>query len=77
GTGSRFTMSLPLTLAVVDGRVVSVGRETFIVPLTAIIESLRPQSADINPVVGRGDVLALRGEYVPLTYLYRSFAIDS
>lgn len=77
GTGSRFTMSLPLTLAVVDGMVVSVGRETFIVPLTAIIESLRPQSADINPVVGRGDVLALRGEYVPLTYLYRSFAIDS
>ncbi|WP_431204582.1 chemotaxis protein CheA [Bradyrhizobium betae] len=77
GAGSRFTMSLPLTLAVVDGMVVSVGKETFIVPLTAIIESLRPQPADINPVVGRGDVLALRGEYLPLTYLHRSFSIDS
>ncbi|WP_249134293.1 chemotaxis protein CheA [Bradyrhizobium japonicum] len=77
GAGSRFTMSLPLTLAVVDGMVVSVGKETFIVPLTAIIESLRPQPADINPVVGRGDVLALRGEYLPLTYLHSSFAIES
>ena len=77
GAGSRFTMSLPLTLAVVDGMVISVGKETFIVPLTAIIESLRPQPVDINPVVGRGDVLALRGEYLPLTYLHRCFAIES
>ena len=77
GQGSKFTLSLPLTLAVVDGMVVSVGKETFILPLTAIIESLRPQPNDIHPVVGRGDVLALRGEYLPLTYLHRCFAIDT
>ena len=77
GHGSKFTLSLPLTLAVVDGMVVSVGKETFILPLTAIIESLRPQPNDIHPVVGRGDVLALRGEYLPLTYLHRCFAIDT
>lgn len=76
GHGSKFTLSLPLTLAVVDGMVVSVGKETFILPLTAIIESLRPQPNDIHPVVGRGDVLALRGEYLPLTYLHRCFSID-
>lgn len=76
GVGSCFTLSLPLTLAVVDGMVVSVGRETFIIPLTAIVESLRPQQVDIHPVVGRGNVLALRGEYLPLTYLHRCFAID-
>lgn len=75
GAGSRFIMSLPLTLAVLDGMVVLVGSETYIIPLTAIIESLRPQPADIHPVVGRGDVLALRGEYVPLTYLHRRFSI--
>jgi len=75
GVGSRFTLSLPLTLAVLDGMVVSVGKETFIIPLTAIIESLRPQAADIHPVVGRGLVLALRGEYLPLTHLHRCFAI--
>jgi two-component system chemotaxis sensor kinase CheA len=76
GQGSTFTLSLPLTLAVVDGMVVSVGKETFIIPLTAIIENLRPQVADIHPVVGRGDVLALRGEYLPLIYLDRCFSID-
>ncbi len=75
GAGSCFTLSLPLTLAVVDGMVVSVGKETFIIPLTAIIESLRPQPADIHPVVGRGDVLALRGEYLPLTHLHKCFSI--
>jgi two-component system, chemotaxis family, sensor kinase CheA len=75
GAGSRFIMSLPLTLAVLDGMVVSVGSETYIIPLTAIIESLRPQPSDIHPVVGRGDVLALRGEYVPLVYLHRRFSI--
>lgn len=76
GAGSRFTLSLPLTLAVVDGMVVSVGKETFIIPLTAIIESLRPLAADIHPVIGRGDVLALRGEYLPLTHLHKCFSIN-
>lgn len=76
GVGSRFILSLPLTLAVLDGMVVSVGTETYIIPLTAIIESLRPQPSDIHPVVGRGDVLALRGEYLPLTHLHRCFSID-
>jgi two-component system chemotaxis sensor kinase CheA len=76
GAGSSFTLSLPLTLAVLDGMVVSVGKETFIIPLTAIIESLRPRPLDINPVVGRGDVLALRGEYLPLTHLHKCFSIE-
>ena len=75
GAGSRFIMSLPLTLAVLDGMVFSVGAETFIVPLTSIIESLRPRPGEIHPIVERGDVLALRGEYVPLIRLYRCFSI--
>ena len=76
GAGSRFILSLPLTLAVLDGMVVSVGREVYIIPLTAIIESLRPQRSDIHALVGRGDVLALRGEYVPLTPLHKCFSIS-
>lgn len=76
GQGSQFTLSLPLTLAVVDGMVVSVGTETFIIPLIAIVENLRPRGTDIHRVVGRGDVLALRGEYVPLVYMHRVFSID-
>jgi two-component system chemotaxis sensor kinase CheA len=75
GSGSRFILSLPLTLAVLDGMVVAAGKETYIVPLTNIVESLRPKPADIHPVVDRGDVLAIRGAYVPLVYLHRCFAV--
>ena len=75
GAGSRFLLSLPLTLAVLDGMVVAVGRETYIIPLTNIMESLRPTAANIHAVVGRGDVLTLRGVYVPLFYLHRHFMV--
>ena len=75
GSGSRFLLSLPLTLAVLDGMVVAVGRETYIIPLTNIVESLRPKPSEIHAVVGRGDVLTLRGAYVPLVYLHRHFTV--
>ena len=75
GSGSRFLLSLPLTLAILDGMIVSVGREFYVVPLTNIIESLRPKRQDINAVVGCGDVVAIRGQYVPLIHLARRFSV--
>jgi two-component system chemotaxis sensor kinase CheA len=69
GAGSRFLLSLPLTLAIMDGMIVAVGRESYIVPLTNIVESLRPRRQDIHAVAGCGNVVAIRGEYVPLLYL--------
>jgi len=75
GGGSRFLLSLPLTLAILDGMIVAVGRESYIVPLTNIVESLRPRRQDIHAVVGSGDVVAIRGEYVPLIYLARHFGV--
>ena len=75
GLGSRFVLSLPLTLAILDGMAVAVGRESYIIPLANIMESLRPKRESIHPVVGRGDVLAIRGEYVPLVYLYRRLLV--
>ena len=72
GRGSTFYLSLPLTLAVLDGMVVGVGSETYIVPLTVIVESLRPQARDVHRLVGGGEVLYVRGEYVPLVYLGRA-----
>lgn len=75
GQGSRFVLSLPLTLAVLDGLVVAVGREAYILPISAIVESLRPRPEDIHAVPGRGDVLALRGAYIPLLPLHRRFAV--
>ncbi len=75
GAGSRFILSLPLTLAVMDGLVVSVGAETYVVPLSAIVESLRPRREDIHPVVGGGEILSIRGAYIPLLPLYRRFDV--
>ena len=75
GRGSRFLLSLPLTLAILDGMAVAVGPETYIIPLTNIMESLRPKPDSIHAVIGRGDVLAIRGEYVPLSYLHRRFQV--
>ena len=75
GAGTRFLLSLPLTLAILDGMAVAVGAETYIVPLTVIRESLRPLRSAIHAVPGRGDVLALRGSYVPLVYLHARFGV--
>ncbi len=66
GKGSRFSLTLPLTLAVLDGMVVAVGNQTFVLPLTHIIESLRPKESDIRPFGSNGRLLNVRGGYVPL-----------
>lgn len=75
GQGSRFILALPLTLAVMDGLVVSVGEETCVVPISAIVESLRPRPQDIHPLVGGGEVLAIRGAYIPLLALGPRFGL--
>ncbi len=77
GGGSRFQLSLPLTLAILDGMAVAVGAESYIVPLTNIMESLRPRQENIHSITGQGDVLAIRGEYVPLIYLHRRFTVPN
>ncbi|MEJ1977067.1 MAG: chemotaxis protein CheA [Acetobacteraceae bacterium] len=66
GEGSTFTMSLPLTLAVLDGMIVSVEGQTLIVPLTAMIETLQPRAADVHGLGDGAMVIAIRGSYVPL-----------
>jgi two-component system chemotaxis sensor kinase CheA len=73
GRGSRFTITLPLTLAIVDGQTIAVGDDNYIVPLTAIIESLQMRSAAVNHVVGHGEVLTFRGEYLPVLRLQSHF----
>jgi two-component system, chemotaxis family, sensor kinase CheA len=76
GEGTRFVLSLPLTLAVLDGMVISVGEQRFVLPLTNIIESLRPKSADLQSVANQYDVIMARGEYVRLVYVDQLFRVD-
>ena len=64
--GSRFSLTLPLTLAVLDGMVVAIGGQTFVLPLTHIVESLKPRAADIQSFGRARSLLNVRGAYVPL-----------
>ncbi|HVX35186.1 MAG TPA: chemotaxis protein CheA [Hyphomicrobium sp.] len=66
GLGSTFSMSLPLTLAVLDGMAVSVAGQTLVVPLTAIVETLKPKKADIHALGAEGRVMSIRDTFVPL-----------
>ncbi len=74
GKGSRVVVSLPLTLAILDGLSVKVGSEIFIVPLNSIIESLQPLPDDINEV-GGNTTIRVRGAYLPLLRLHSVYSI--
>lgn len=66
GKGSVFTLALPLTLAISDGMIVTVGDQTLVVPLAHIVESLRPEAQDIQHLgVGRA-MLNVRGRFIPI-----------
>ena len=66
GSGSTFTLSLPLTLAVLDGMVVSASDQTLVAPLTAIVESLTPRPSDVHHVGGHDAVILFREQFTPL-----------
>jgi len=73
GYGSRTIIRLPLTLAILDGLSISVGAETYIIPLNAIIESLQVSVNDLKTVSGEGQLLRVRGEYLPLVKVHEVF----
>ncbi|MGH8219837.1 MAG: chemotaxis protein CheA [Steroidobacteraceae bacterium] len=76
GRGSRFIITLPLTLAIVDGQSVAVGTETYIVPLTSIIESLQLKPAQVNRFGSGGELFAFRGHYLPIIRLHEVFGVE-
>jgi len=77
GIGSTFTLSLPLTLAVLDGMVVSAAGHTLIIPLGAVIETLQPRAADVHPLDADTRVLALRGGFVPMVDVAMALGFDN
>ncbi len=76
GVGSTFTIRLPLTLAILDGQIISVGSDTYIMPLVSIIESLQVSNEMINIVAGRGETVKLRDEYIPIIRLHEVFRVE-
>jgi len=76
GRGSVFKIKLPLTMAIIDGLVVRVGADRFILPSTSVQMALRPARENISTVHGRGEVLDLRGRFVPIHRLNRCFGLQ-
>ncbi|QAU34321.1 chemotaxis protein CheA [Janthinobacterium sp. 17J80-10] len=77
GFGTTISISLPLTLAILDGMSIKVGPEIYILPLAYVIESLQPRVEDIKEISGSGRVIKVRGEYLQLIPLHQMFGIDS
>ena len=77
GRGTRFILTLPLTLAVLDGMLVAVGEERYILPLTGIVESLRPEPKHLRSLSPGEEVISVRGDYLNLAYLHRAFAVGN
>ncbi len=75
GQGTTFQIRLPLTLAVTDGMLVRVGDERYIVPLTSISLSFRPEPAMLSTIPPHGEVVMLRGEVLPVVRLHQVFGI--
>jgi two-component system chemotaxis sensor kinase CheA len=75
GKGSTFRVNLPLTLAILDGQLVRVGKEVYIIPLITIVESLQPQKELINRVSGDMLLYRLREDNVPVIPIYQLFNI--
>jgi two-component system, chemotaxis family, sensor kinase CheA len=75
GRGTCVRISLPLTLAIMDGQSLAIGNTVYVLPLTAIVESLRPKRGDVTTVLGTGEVVRVRGDAVPLVRLHRCFGV--
>jgi two-component system chemotaxis sensor kinase CheA len=77
GVGTRMTVKLPLTLAILDGMSVAAGKETYIIPLGYVIESLQAEKGMIKSVSGVERLIQVRGEYLPVIALYELFGIPA
>lgn len=75
GKGTKISIKLPLTLAIIDGMIVQVGAEKYIVPMLSIEESIRPKKDDISTVLHRGELINVRGKLLPMVRLHNLYNI--
>jgi len=74
--GTTVIISLPLTLAIIEGMVIRVGNDRYIVPTMAILESFKPKKEDYFTVKGKGEMVMARGNLIPMIRLDQLFGID-
>ncbi len=76
GVGTTFRFVLPITLAIIDGMLIAVGDESYIIPTRTVVESVQPQAEDIKTFANSSEMLLLRGELIPLLRLERIFGVQ-
>jgi two-component system, chemotaxis family, sensor kinase CheA len=76
GRGSRFELRLPLLSSIIDGLVLRVGQQMFVLPLGPVIESLRPSAAQLETILGQGEVVRIQRQSLPLVRLHALFGIE-
>ena len=76
GKGTTFLLKVPLTLAIIDGLVVGVGQERYVVPIYAVREMLRPTEDMISTVQGRNEMAMVRGSLLPIVRLHERFGVE-
>ena len=77
GIGTTFTIKLPLTTAIIDGMLVQLGAERFIIPTLSVRQVVRPEQKDINKIVGKGETVMIRGNLIPLIRLGHLLDIEN
>jgi two-component system, chemotaxis family, sensor kinase CheA len=73
GRGMRVTVSVPLTLAIMEAMTIGIGGETYVLPLSCVVESLSVRQEELHTLPGHGDTLRVRGEYLPVMHLAQLF----
>lgn len=75
GSGSTFALRIPLTLAIIDGMLLQVGGEKYIIPTLNVIQSFRPQTEELSTILGKGEQVMLRGDLLPVLRMYKAFDV--
>ena len=75
GKGTKISIKLPLTLAIIDGMIVQVGNEKYIIPMLSIEESIRPNKGHISTVQHRGELINIRGKLLPIVRLHNLYNV--
>ena len=76
GTGTILRLRLPLTLAILEAMLVRLGPQTYTIPLLSVIESLQPRAEQVKHLKGRGELVEIRNEYLPLIRLHQRFQVE-
>lgn len=77
GSGTTMIIKLPLTLAIIEGITFSLGTQIYVMPLLGIIEQLKVSNDKVKPFEGKGEMINIRGEYIPLVRLHEVFGVET